>query len=100
MVLHTKGLKESEMIAWNFCTLKIKYNLMLCQSRLHTASETFFRSKKIGTRFDFLCFRIRSILIRKDDEYENTQKRVWNFRTHCARTLRKTCFFKNLSIKV
>ncbi len=32
--LHT----ESEMFIRNFLTLKNKYDLMLCQSRLHTAS--------------------------------------------------------------
>ncbi len=31
---------------WNFHTLKNNYNLTLCQSRLHTASETFVRHKK------------------------------------------------------
>ncbi len=28
------------------CTLKNKYDLTLCQSRLHTASETFICHKK------------------------------------------------------
>ncbi len=32
---------------------------MLCQSRLHTASETFVRHKEIRIRFDFLRFHIR-----------------------------------------
>ncbi len=41
---------------------------MLCQSRLHTTSETFVRHKEIRIRFDFLRFRIRCIiLIGKDD---------------------------------
>ncbi len=37
-----------------------KYVLTLCQLRLHTASETFGRHKKIRIRFDFLRFRIRN----------------------------------------
>jgi len=39
----------------------------LCQSHLHTASESFVRHKKIRIRFDFLHFRIR-IFIGKDDK--------------------------------
>ncbi len=42
----------------NFCTLKNKHNLTLCQSRLHTASETFVRHKQIWIRFEFLRFCI------------------------------------------
>ncbi len=40
----------------NVCTLKNKYNLMLCQSRLHTASEIFIRPKKIGSGSIFFSF--------------------------------------------
>ncbi len=54
--LHT----QSEILVLNFRTLKNKYDLTLCQSRLHTASETFISHKKIWIRFDFLRFRIRS----------------------------------------
>ncbi len=54
--LHT----ESEDFVQNFRTLKNKYDLTLCQSRLHTASETFV-IKKIRISFDFLRFRIRSM---------------------------------------
>ncbi len=43
-----------------FRTLKNKYDLTLCPSRLHTASETFVCHKKIRIRFDFLRFRIRN----------------------------------------
>ncbi len=44
---------------------------MLCQSHLHTASDTFVRHKKIrpGSIFCILA-SIASILIGKDDEYE------------------------------
>ncbi len=42
----------SEILVGNFCILKNKYDLTLCQSRLHTASETF--------NCNFLCFRILS----------------------------------------
>ncbi len=51
---------ESEILIWNFHTLKNKYDLMLCQSHLHTASETFVHHKTFGIRFDFLCFCICS----------------------------------------
>ncbi len=47
---------ESEI----FGTLKNKYDLTLCQSRLHIASETFVGHKKIRIRFDFLRFCIRN----------------------------------------
>ncbi len=40
----------------NFRTLKNKYDLMLCQSRLHTASEIFVRHKKFGSGSIFLRF--------------------------------------------
>ncbi len=50
--LHT----ESEFFIWNFRTLKNKYDLTLCQSHLHTASEIFVRHKKIRIGFDFLPF--------------------------------------------
>ncbi len=42
----------------HFCTLKNRYDLTSCQSRLH---ETFVLHKKIRIRFDFLRFRIRSM---------------------------------------
>ncbi len=37
---------ESEIFVRIFRTLKNKYDLTLCQSRLHTASETFVCHKK------------------------------------------------------
>ncbi len=40
----------------NFRTLKNKYDLTLCQSRLHTASEIFVRHKQICIGFDFFPF--------------------------------------------
>ncbi len=40
----------------HFCTLKNKYDLTLCQSRLNTASEIFVRHKNIRIGFDFLNF--------------------------------------------
>ncbi len=62
---------ESESFVQNFRTLKNKYDLTLCQSRLHTASENFVRHKKIRIRFDFcVSASVASILIGKDDEYE------------------------------
>ncbi len=50
--LHT----ESKFFVRNFRTLKNKYDLTLCQSRLHTASEIFVRHKKNCIGFDFLRF--------------------------------------------
>ncbi len=44
-----------------FSHVKNKYDLTLCQSCLHTASETFVHHKQIRIRFDFLRFRIRSM---------------------------------------
>ncbi len=79
--LHT----ESEILIWNFRTLKNKYDLTLCQSRLHTASETFVRQKKIGSGSIFCVFAsVACILIGKDEEYEKTEKRMRKFRTQCA----------------
>ncbi len=49
----------SEMFNRNVCTLKNKYDLTFCQSRLHTASEMFVHHKKIWIGFDFCVFRIR-----------------------------------------
>ncbi len=45
---------------------------MLCQSRLHTASENFIRhKKKLGSGSIFCVFvSVASILIGKDDKYE------------------------------
>ncbi len=69
--------------------LKNKYDLTLCQSRLHTASETFVRQTKIRISFDFLRFHnIACILIGRDGEYENkTEKRMLKFHNSCAMTL-------------
>ena len=51
--LHT----ESEVHVRHVCMLNMnKYNLTLCQSRLHTASETFVRHEKVCIGFDFLSF--------------------------------------------
>ncbi len=69
--LHT----ESEIFVRNFRTLKNKYDLTLCQSRLHTASKTFFRQKKIGSGSIFCVFAsVACILIGKDGEYEKNGK--------------------------
>ncbi len=59
--------------------LKNKYDLMLCQSRLDTGSETFVRQKKIWIRFDFLGFRIRSM---------HFDRKGWVIRNHVKK---KTC---------
>ncbi len=54
--LHT----ESEMFVQKIRTLKNKYDLTLCQSRLHTADETFVHHKKIRKGLIFCIFRICS----------------------------------------
>ncbi len=68
----------------NVRTLKNKYHFTLCQSRLHTASETFVRHKKSWISFDFLHFRIRN------KHCDRKGWRIWEKknRTQCARTLR------------
>lgn len=50
---------ESENSGRNFCTLKNKYDLTLCQSHLHTASKIFVCHKK-KFRYIFSIFHIRS----------------------------------------
>ncbi len=76
-LLHT----ESEIFVPNFRTLKNKKDLMLYQSRLHTASDTFVQHKKIRLSSIFCTFASEaSILIRTDDKYE---KRTWKFGTQC-----------------
>ncbi len=48
----------------------------MCQSRLHTASETFVRQKKFGSGSIFCVFAsVACILIGKDGEYEKTEKK-------------------------
>ncbi len=76
-----------------FLPLKNKYDLTLCQSRLHTASETFVRQKKIGSGSIFCVFAsVACILIGKDEEYEKKmEKRMRKFQTQCAMTL-SLCF--------
>ncbi len=65
---------ESEIFIRNFRTLKNKYDLTLCQSRLHTA---FRPSKKNRIRFDFLRFRIRCM------HFDRNGWRIWkNRKTH------------------
>ncbi len=61
---------ESEIFGQNVRTLKTKYDLTLCQSRLHTASETFVRQNFFGSDSIFCVFAsVACILIGKDGEY-------------------------------
>ncbi len=65
--------------------LKNKYDLMFCQSRLHTTSEIFVRHKKFGSGSIFCVFAsVACILIGKDGEYEKMEKRMRKFWTQCA----------------
>ncbi len=65
------------MFVQNFHTLKNKYDLTLCQSRLHTASETFVRPKKFVSGLIFCIFAsVACILIGKDGEYEKTHAKI------------------------
>ncbi len=52
ILLHT----ESKILVRKFCTLKNKYDLMLCQSRLHTVSKTLVRHKEILGQDQFSAF--------------------------------------------
>ncbi len=62
---------------------------MLCQSRLHTAFETFVHQKEFGSGSIFCVFAsVACILIGKDGEYEKNEKRMRKFRTQCAITFR------------
>ncbi len=71
----TARVKVSAHWVWNFRTLKNKYDLTLCQSRLHTASETFVRQRKFGSGSIFCIFAsVACILIGKDGEYEKNGK--------------------------
>ncbi len=78
----------------NFCTLKNKYDLTLCQSRLHTASEIFVRHKQIRIGFDFfpLFASVASILRGFFDSSEPPYKRtpksrmVWSSSTSSRST--------------
>ncbi len=56
LLIHRIWIKAIVNWVWNFRTLKNKYNLTLCQSRLHTASETFVRHKKKSDRVLFFAF--------------------------------------------
>ncbi len=53
MTLHT----ESEIFVWNVRTLKNKYDLTLCQSRLHIAFSIFISHNFfwMGLIFEFFC---------------------------------------------
>ncbi len=66
----------------------------LCQSHLHTASETFVHHKKIQIRLNCLRFRIRNKHFHRKGRRIRNPKRpslgkkyIWKFRTQCARTL-------------
>ncbi len=48
---------------------------MLCQSRLHTASETFVHHKKFSGSIFCVFAPVASILIGKDDEKEKMKKK-------------------------
>ncbi len=75
ITLNLNGLKVSAHWVRNFRTLKNKYDLTLCQSHLHTASETFVLQKKFGSGSIFCVFAsVACILIGKDGEYEKTGK--------------------------
>ncbi len=100
---HSRSLHtESEIFIWNFRTLKNKYDLTLCQSRLHTASETFVHQKQFGSGSIFCVFAsVACILIGKDGEYEKTEKRMRNsVWTQCAMTFTlKMLLWREISIK-
>ncbi len=92
ILFHSKGLCTEH-------TLKNKYDLTLCQSRLHTASETFVHQKKFGSGSIFCVFAsVACILIGKDGEYEKKRKkRMRKFRTQCEMALTRTSAAKSSS---
>ncbi len=54
---------------------KTRSDLTLCQSRLHTASETFVHHNIFGSGSIFCVFAsAASILIGKDDDWEKINK--------------------------
>ncbi len=63
------GVKGTAHWVQNFPTYKNKYDLALCQSRLHTASETFVCHKKKLDRFSAFS----------DGKDRNTEKRMQSF---------------------
>ncbi len=82
-------LRSLQMFVQIFCTLKNKYDLTLCQSHLHTASETFVHHKKIQIRLNLLRFRIRNKHFHRERKTNTETPRkncIWEFRTRCART--------------
>ncbi len=56
MNLYTEVLKVIAHWVRHFQTLKNKYDVMLCQSRLHIASETFVHQNKFGPGLIFSVF--------------------------------------------
>ncbi len=82
---HWRSAHWVRNFVWNFRTLKNKYDLTLCQSSLHTASETFVLQFFFGSGSIFCIFAsVACILIGKDEEYEKTEKRMRKFQTQCA----------------
>ncbi len=75
-------LKVSAHWVRNFHTLKNKYDLKLCQSRLHTASETFIRQNN-SDQVRFSAFSHPLHCMRK-------------FRTQCAMALRMKIHFSHV----
>ncbi len=70
---------------------------MLCQSRLHTASETFVRQFFFGSGSIFCVFAyVACILIGKYGEYKKMEKRMRKFQTQCAITLNHYYYDRNL----
>ncbi len=63
VILKFKSLKDLATFVWNCVNTiqKNKYNLMLCQSRLHTASKT---ANFDQVKFSTFCASVASILRR------------------------------------
>ncbi len=68
-----------------------KYELTLCQSRFHTASETFVHHKTIRIGFNFLHFCIHSKHFDRKG-WRIRKNRIWKFRTQCASTFSSLTF--------
>ncbi len=77
VIKYDKNSRVKDIAVRNFRTLKNKYDLTLCQSRLHTAAETFVRHKKIGSGSIFCVFTsVACILIGKDEEYGKMHTKI------------------------
>ncbi len=96
--LHT----EHNIFVWNFHTLKNRYDLTLCQSRLHTASETFVRHKKNSDRVWFSAFFhiianiLRGVLTVQSHRTSERQIQNGDYQVHPLRLAAQSTVYRSL----